>query len=59
VVLYVAARPVAHLPKVLAHAPGAGRFLVVPGRLPGRAASFEVAGCTGYDLAPARRALAA
>jgi uncharacterized protein (DUF58 family) len=59
-IFYVAARVTNRVPAVLAHAPAAGRFLVVPGALGGRRASFEVAGCTGYDLAPdrARRAAA-
>lgn len=56
---YVAARPTRRVPPVLAHAPAAGRYLVVPGGLPGRRAAFSVAGCTGYDLAPARRRAAA
>ena len=33
---------------------GRGRLLVVPGVLPGRAASFAVAGCTAYALRDAR-----
>lgn len=58
-IFYVAARPVHRIPPVLAHAPAAGRVLVVPGTLPGRRMSFEVAGCTGYDLTPVRRRAAA
>ena len=59
-IFYVAARLTNRVPPVLAHAPGAGRILVVPGRLGGRRPAFEVAGCIGYDLAPdrARRAAA-
>jgi uncharacterized protein (DUF58 family) len=53
-IFYVTARPGGRVPPVLAHAPAAGRILVVPGVLPGRRASFTVAGCTGYDLAPDR-----
>jgi uncharacterized protein (DUF58 family) len=53
-IFYIAARRVQRVPPVLAHAPAAGRVLVVPGTLPGRRMTFEVAGCTGYDLAPAR-----
>lgn len=53
-IFYVSARAVARIPAVLAHAPAAGRVLVVPGTLPGRRAAFEVAGCSGYDLAPVR-----
>jgi len=53
-IFYVAARAGGRVPPVLAHAPAAGRILVVPGVLSGRRASFEVAGCTGYDLAPDR-----
>lgn len=51
-IFYVAARVPRRTPPVLAHAPSAGRVLVVPGTLSGRRASFEVAGCAGYDLAP-------
>jgi uncharacterized protein (DUF58 family) len=62
-VLYVAARVVARAPRALAHAPGGGRVLVVPGALPGRTAVLEVAGCRGYELgaerASARRRMAA
>lgn len=59
-IFYVGARAGGRIPPVLAHAPAAGRILVVPGTLAGRRPSFEVAGCTGYDLAPdrARRAAA-
>jgi len=54
-VLYVAARPPARAPRALEHAPASARTLVVPGSgLPGRRPSFTVAGCTGYDLEPAR-----
>jgi hypothetical protein len=53
-IFYVAARVVGRTPPVLAHAPSAGRVLIVPGVLSGRRATFEVAGCTGYDLAPIR-----
>jgi hypothetical protein len=42
---------------VLAHAPGGGRVLVVPGALAGRRAAFSVAGCLGYELSEARRGL--
>jgi uncharacterized protein (DUF58 family) len=60
-IFYVAARPLNRIPPVLSHSPGSGRVLVVPGALSGRRASFTVAGCTGYDLAPAkaRRVVAA
>jgi uncharacterized protein (DUF58 family) len=59
-VLYVAARAPGRTPRALEHAPAAGRILVVPGSIPGRRASFTVAGCTGYDLEPSRvRAAAA
>jgi uncharacterized protein (DUF58 family) len=58
-IFYVAARPQTRVPPVLAHAPAAGRILVVPGTLPGRHPSFTVAGCTGYDLAPDRRRVVA
>ena len=53
-IFYVAARPLNRIPPVLSHAPASGRVLIVPGALPSRRASFTVAGCTGYDLAPAR-----
>jgi uncharacterized protein (DUF58 family) len=49
-VVYVTARVVDRLPSVLATAARGARLLVVPGVLPGRAASFTVAGCTGYAL---------
>ena len=54
-ILYVSARRVTRPPRVLAHAPGGGRLLVVPGAIAGRAAAFTVAGCTGYELSEARR----
>ena len=53
-IFYVCARVVGRIPPVLAHAPAAGRVLVVPGALAGRRVSFTVAGCTGHDLAPVR-----
>jgi uncharacterized protein (DUF58 family) len=53
-VLYVAARAPGRTPRALEHAPAAGRILVVPGSIAGRRPSFTVAGCTGYDLEPAR-----
>jgi uncharacterized protein (DUF58 family) len=49
-ILYVSARRLNRPPRALAHAPGGGRVLVVPGTLSGRSASFTVAGCTGYEL---------
>jgi uncharacterized protein (DUF58 family) len=57
-VLYVAARRMHRPPRALAHAPGGGRVLVVPGTLAGRTAAFRVGGCTGYELtaSPGRRA---
>jgi uncharacterized protein (DUF58 family) len=55
-VLYVAARVPARAPRALAHAPGGGRMLVVPGAMAGRRALFTVAGCTGYELSAGRRA---
>ncbi|MFL5843468.1 MAG: DUF58 domain-containing protein [Solirubrobacteraceae bacterium] len=58
-IFYVAARVLARIPPVLAHAPGAGRILIVPGAMSGRRATFEVSGCTGYDLAPVRPRAAA
>lgn len=54
-VLYVAARAPARAPRALEHAPASARTIVVPGAgLPGRRATFTVAGCTGYDMEPAR-----
>jgi uncharacterized protein (DUF58 family) len=54
-IIYVAARRLSRPPRALAHAPGGGRVLVVPGTLSGRRASFTVAGCSGYELSDARR----
>jgi uncharacterized protein (DUF58 family) len=54
-VLYVAARVPARAPRALAHAPGGGRLLVVPGAMAGRRALFTVAGCSGYEVSGARR----
>jgi uncharacterized protein (DUF58 family) len=54
-IVYVAARRLTRPPRALAHAPGGGRLLVVPGAIAGRHASFRVAGCTGYELSEARR----
>lgn len=53
-VFYVSARPLRRPPAVLTRAPASGRFLVVPGAPGVGAPAFTVAGCTGYDLAPAR-----
>jgi uncharacterized protein (DUF58 family) len=53
-VLYVAARVPARPPRALAHAPGGGRLLVVPGQFGARPAVFEVAGCRGYEVSAAR-----
>lgn len=55
-VVYVAGRVPARPPKVLDHAPAAGRILVVPGTMPGRRPTFSVAGCQGYVIEPARAA---
>ncbi|WP_354702270.1 hypothetical protein DSM112329_02626 [Paraconexibacter sp. AEG42_29] len=52
VIFYVSAQPLTGTPRVLAHAAGNGRVLVVPAGMPGRTPTFEVAGCSGYDLAP-------
>lgn len=52
--LYVAARRLTAPPRALAHAPGGGRILVVPGPIPGRHAAFTVAGCIGYELSDMR-----
>lgn len=48
---YVAARRLQRLPAAADSIARASRVLVVPGALEGRAASFEVAGCCGYELA--------
>jgi uncharacterized protein (DUF58 family) len=53
-IVYVAARRLTRPPRVLAHAPGGGRVLVVPGRLAGRRPAFVVAECVGYELSEAR-----
>jgi len=47
---YVAARRLQRLPAAADGVARAARVLVVPGELAGRAASFEVAGCSGYEL---------
>lgn len=47
---YVAARRLGRMPIAADGVARAARVLVVPGRLPGRTARFEVAGCTGYEL---------
>ena len=56
--IWVAARALPQLPRGLARAAGVARVLVIPGSIPGRRASFTVAGCSGYALgstrAPAR-----
>jgi uncharacterized protein (DUF58 family) len=52
-VFYVAARSLSRPPRALAHAPGGGRLLVVPGTLPGRRPVFTVAGCCGYEISAA------
>jgi uncharacterized protein (DUF58 family) len=49
-ILYIAARRLTRPPRALAHAPGGGRLLVVPGTIAGRRAEFSVAGCHGYEL---------
>jgi uncharacterized protein (DUF58 family) len=54
-VLYVAARVPARAPRALAHAPGGGRLLIVPGRYGTLPAVFEVAGCRAYELSGARQ----
>ena len=47
---YVAARRLARMPLAADGVARAARVLVVPGKLPGRTARFEVAGCSGYEL---------
>ena len=58
-IVYVAARRLNRPPRALAHAPGGGRVLVIPGELAGRRPAFTVAGCFGYELSEARRGLEA
>jgi uncharacterized protein (DUF58 family) len=53
-IIYVAARRLSRPPRALAHAPGGGRVLVVPGTLTGRRLGFTVAGCSGYELSASR-----
>lgn len=53
-VVYVAGRRLTRPPRVLAHAPGGGRILVVPSPIAGRRALFTVAGCHGYELSDVR-----
>jgi uncharacterized protein (DUF58 family) len=53
-VVFVSARRTSRLPAGFA-VPRGARFLVVPGALEGRAATFTVAGCTGYGLTRAER----
>ena len=53
-VLYVAARVPGRAPRVLAHAPGGGRVLIVPGRFGLRPVLFEVAGCLGFEVSASR-----
>jgi uncharacterized protein (DUF58 family) len=55
-VFFVAASSAARPPRALAHAPAAGRVLVVPGSVAGRRALFTVAGCTAYELSGRRAA---
>jgi uncharacterized protein (DUF58 family) len=47
---YVAARRLARLPAAADGVARGARFLVVPGQLARRSASFQVAGCSGYEL---------
>jgi uncharacterized protein (DUF58 family) len=54
-IVYVAARTHRRPPRALAHAPGGGRVLVVPGAMPDRRPAFVVAGCAGYELSAAAR----
>jgi uncharacterized protein (DUF58 family) len=54
-VVYVSARRVHRLPAAYSASRGT-RYLVVPGDLPGRAATFAVTGCHGYALTRAERA---
>ena len=54
-IVYVAARRLTRPPRALAHAPGGGRVLVVPGAISGRRTAFVVAECFGYELSEARR----
>lgn len=56
-ILYVVARVPASTPRALAHTPGGGRMLVVPGSMPGRRAMLAVAGCHVYELSAQRAPL--
>jgi uncharacterized protein (DUF58 family) len=49
-IFYVAARAPQRPPRVLTHAPGGGRVLVVPGTMPGRRPIFTVAKCAAYEV---------
>lgn len=53
-VLLVMARALDRPPRALRASPAPSRWLVVPGRIDGRRASFTVAGCAGYELARVR-----
>ena len=53
-VIYVAPHVPSRAPRVLEHAPAAGRVVVCPGAMPGRRPTFSVSGCMGYDLEPDR-----
>ena len=55
---YVAARGLQRLPAAADGVARAARVLVVPGTLAGRSASFEVAGCSAYELSARRGARA-
>jgi uncharacterized protein (DUF58 family) len=53
--IWVAARALSEPPRALVRSTGESRLLVVPGSVPGRRASFTVAGCSGYALGRVRR----
>jgi uncharacterized protein (DUF58 family) len=54
-VLWVTAAGLRATPRALERIPASARYLVSPHALPGAAAAFEVAGCTGVRLGPAGR----
>ena len=58
-VLWVTAAALRRSPRGLERLPAGARYVVSPGELPGGAAAFEVAGCTGYLLGRGARRAAA
>ncbi len=58
-VLWVTAAALRRSPRALERLPAGARYVVSPGEVPGGAAAFEVAGCTGYLLGRGARRVAA